>query len=70
MLVHDLRSPLSVVQVTLQMLESDSLVAQSEYKTLIRESLASCNDFVRTYQRPDGDFLGQSPRRWCFRSAG
>ena len=44
MLVHDLRSPLSVVQVTLQMLESDSLVAQSEYKTLIRESLASCND--------------------------
>jgi signal transduction histidine kinase len=26
------------------MLESDSLVAQSEYKTLIRESLASCND--------------------------
>jgi signal transduction histidine kinase len=44
MLVHDLRSPLSVVQVTLQMLESDSLVAQSEYKALIRESLASCND--------------------------
>ena len=44
MLVHDLRSPLSVVQVTLQMLESDSLVAQSEYQTLIRESLASCND--------------------------
>jgi signal transduction histidine kinase len=44
MLVHDLRSPLSVVQVTLQMLESDSLVAQSEYKTLIRESLGSCND--------------------------
>jgi two-component system sensor histidine kinase/response regulator len=44
MLVHDLRSPLSVVQVTLQMLESDSLIAQSEYKTLIRESLASCND--------------------------
>src|SRR5262245_6138060 len=44
MLVHDLRSPLSVVQVTLQMLESDSLVAQSEYQTLIRESLASCNE--------------------------
>jgi signal transduction histidine kinase len=44
MLVHDLRSPLSVVQVTLQMLESDALVAQSEYQTLIRESLASCND--------------------------
>jgi two-component system sensor histidine kinase/response regulator len=44
MLVHDLRSPLSVVQVTLQMLESDPLVAQSEYQTLIRESLASCND--------------------------
>jgi two-component system, sensor histidine kinase and response regulator len=44
MLVHDLRSPLSVVQVTLQMLESDALVAQSEYKTLIRESLASCNE--------------------------
>jgi len=44
MLVHDLRSPLSVVQVTLQMLESDALVAQSEYQTLIRESLASCNE--------------------------
>src|SRR5262245_21998275 len=44
MLVHDLRSPLSVVQVTLQMLETDSLVAQSEYQTLIRESLASCNE--------------------------
>ncbi|MCI0418795.1 MAG: hybrid sensor histidine kinase/response regulator [Acidobacteria bacterium] len=44
MLVHDLRSPLSVVQVTLQMLESDALVSQSEYQTLIRESLASCND--------------------------
>jgi len=44
MLVHDLRSPLSVVQVTLQMLESDPLFAQSEYQTLIRESLASCNE--------------------------
>ena len=44
MLVHDLRSPLSVIQVTLQMLESDELVAQSEYQTLIRESLASCNE--------------------------
>jgi two-component system, sensor histidine kinase and response regulator len=44
MLVHDLRSPLSVVQVTLQMLESDALVAQSEYQTLIHESLASCNE--------------------------
>jgi two-component system sensor histidine kinase/response regulator len=44
MLVHDLRSPLSVVQVTLQMLESDELVARSEYQTLIRESLASCNE--------------------------
>ena len=44
MLVHDLRSPLSVVQVTLQMFESDPLVAQSEYQTLIRESLASCNE--------------------------
>ena len=44
MLVHDLRSPLSVVQVTLQMLESDALVTQSEYQTLIRESLASCNE--------------------------
>jgi two-component system, sensor histidine kinase and response regulator len=44
MLVHDLRSPLSVVQVTLQMLESDALVLQSEYQTLIRESLSSCNE--------------------------
>ena len=44
MLVHDLRSPLSVVQVTLQMLEGDAMVAQSEYQTLIRESLASCNE--------------------------
>jgi two-component system sensor histidine kinase/response regulator len=44
MLVHDLRSPLSVVQVTLQMLESDALVSQSEYQTLIRESLTSCNE--------------------------
>lgn len=44
MLVHDLRSPLSVVQVTLQMLESDALVLQSEYQSLIRESLASCNE--------------------------
>lgn len=44
MLVHDLRSPLSVVQVTLQMLESDPLVSQSEYQTLIRESLTSCNE--------------------------
>lgn len=44
MLVHDLRSPLSVVQVTLQMLESDPIVSQSEYQTLIRESLTSCNE--------------------------
>ena len=44
MLVHDLRSPLSVVQVTLQMLETDPQLLKSDYYTLIRESLASCNE--------------------------
>ncbi len=44
MLVHDLRSPLSVIQVSLQMLENDEAILNPEYRTLVRESLASCNE--------------------------
>ncbi|MEW5976087.1 MAG: hybrid sensor histidine kinase/response regulator [Acidobacteriota bacterium] len=44
MLVHDLRSPLSVVQVTLQMLETDASIQESDYQHLITESLASCSE--------------------------
>jgi two-component system sensor histidine kinase/response regulator len=44
MLVHDLRSPLSVVQVSLLMLQTEEAVVNPEYRILVRESLASCNE--------------------------
>jgi two-component system sensor histidine kinase/response regulator len=44
MLVHDLRSPLSVVQVALQMLTSHKIISQPEYQALVQESLGSCNE--------------------------
>jgi len=44
MLVHDLRSPLSVVQVALQMLTSHEVISKPEYQVLVQESLGSCNE--------------------------
>ncbi len=43
MLVHDLRSPLAVVQVALQMIEGKAESLGKEYFALVREAMASCN---------------------------
>jgi two-component system sensor histidine kinase/response regulator len=43
MLVHDLRSPLAVIQVALQMLESRVEPLGPEFSPLVREALVSCN---------------------------
>ncbi len=43
MLVHDLRSPLAVVQVALQMIEGKGETLGQEYSSLVREAIDSCN---------------------------
>ena len=42
MLVHDLRSPLAVIQVALQMLEGKVEMLGPEYPLLVREAIVSC----------------------------
>jgi two-component system, sensor histidine kinase and response regulator len=43
MLVHDLRSPLAVVQVALQMMDGKAEALGDEYVGLIKEAIISCN---------------------------
>ncbi len=43
MLVHDLRSPLAVVQVALQMMDGKAEEMGAEYAGLVKEAMISCN---------------------------